>query len=420
MAHKVLYRQFRPRTFDEVFGQKHITDVLKRQIETGNVSHAYLFSGPRGTGKTSSAKILACAVNCTNPENGNPCLKCEECLDALSEKFVDIVEMDAASNNGVENIRDIREKISLLPAKGKYKVYIIDEVHMLSGGAFNALLKTLEEPPAHAIFILATTELRKVPKTILSRCQQYDFRRISLDNIINRLAWVAHEAGIKYEENAISAIARAADGGMRDALSMLDMCAASGDVTEKAVTEIIGMADSVNTQKLCRAIISQNAGEVVAILENMISSGVQCDNIMRDVLCFLSDNIGKVTGDEMKLRKTVYALEVLSAASANLRYAAVPKAQLVASFVKASLPLASSDISDIELRLESLSKKVDNMQVRAIAPAEKKETKQPKITLDKAVSELNKQEKENKTSPVMAAEDLEATIFAAFNVEDKK
>ena len=222
MAYKTLYRVFRPKTFDEVYGQQHITDILKKQVMTGQVAHAYLFYGPRGTGKTSTAKIFANAINCLAPQDGNPCGKCEVCAGVANEAFVDIVEIDAASNNSVDNVRDIREKVSLLPALGKYKVYIIDEVHMLSSGAFNALLKTLEEPPAHAVFILATTEIRKLPATILSRCQRYDFKRITEEDIVARLREVAEKTGLQYEEDALTMIAQSAEGAMRDALSVMD------------------------------------------------------------------------------------------------------------------------------------------------------------------------------------------------------
>ena len=223
---QALYRKFRPQTFSEMVGQEHITRTLRNQIIANRVGHAYLFNGVRGTGKTTSAKVLARAVNCLNPQDGEPCNECEICKAALDGSLTDIVEMDAASNNSVEDIRSIREEVNFLPTKAKYRVYIIDEVHMLSQGAFNALLKTLEEPPAHIVFILATTEPHKILPTIISRCQRFDFKRVDEKDIINRLEYVLKEEKVDYEEDALEIISKLADGGMRDALSILEQCLA--------------------------------------------------------------------------------------------------------------------------------------------------------------------------------------------------
>ena len=224
MAYTALYRRFRPQRFEELVGQDHIVRTLLNQLETGRIAHAYLFSGPRGTGKTSTAKLFARAINCANPKNGDPCGECDSCRAFVSDGNMDIIEIDAASNNGVDNIRDIRDKVVFAPAYGKYKVYIIDEVHMLSGGAFNALLKTLEEPPKHVVFILATTEIHKIPATILSRCQRFDFKLIPVSTISSRLEYALKESGVNIEKEAVGLIARCADGGMRDALSLADVC----------------------------------------------------------------------------------------------------------------------------------------------------------------------------------------------------
>jgi len=232
MAYRALYRTYRPETFNDIVGQQHIVDVLKNQIKNRKIAHAYLFSGPRGTGKTSTAKIFSKAINCLTPVGVEPCLKCSVCESVYNETCVDVIEIDAASNNGVENIRDIREKASLLPAQGKYKVYIIDEVHMLSQGAFNALLKTLEEPPSHVVFILATTEPKKLPSTILSRCQKYDFKRHSVSDMMDRMRFVADDQGISVTEDALRLVARAASGGLRDALSILDQCASGKETLD--------------------------------------------------------------------------------------------------------------------------------------------------------------------------------------------
>ncbi len=241
--HLALYRKYRPLVFDDVCGQEHITTVLKYQAEAGKVSHAYLFCGSRGTGKTTSAKILAKAVNCLSPINGNPCGKCDACLAVDSGAATDVVEMDAASNNGVDNIRELRDEVTYKPAMLKRRVYIIDEVHMLSVSAFNALLKTLEEPPEHVLFILATTELHKLPTTIISRCQRFDFRRIGIGDITKRLHYIADCEGIRLEDSAAERIARLAEGGMRDAVSLLELCAGGGaDVTDDHVREVLGVS----------------------------------------------------------------------------------------------------------------------------------------------------------------------------------
>lgn len=229
MGYTALYRKFRPILFSEIVGQEHITRTLKNQIIAGRVGHAYLFNGGRGTGKTSAAKILARAINCLNPKDGEPCNECEICKGAISGSLTDIVEMDAASNNSVEDIRAIREEVNFLPTKAKYRVYIIDEVHMLSQGAFNALLKTLEEPPEHVKFILATTEPQKLPATILSRCQRFDFKKISNENIIKRLKIVCEQSNIEITQGALNIIATLSEGALRDALSILERCIQDGD-----------------------------------------------------------------------------------------------------------------------------------------------------------------------------------------------
>jgi len=231
MAYQALYRKWSPLTFDDVIGQSHITQTLVNEIVHNRIAHAYLFCGTRGTGKTSTAKIFSRAINCLNNHNGNPCNECEICKGILDGSNMDVVEIDAASNNGVDNIREIRDEVAYAPSKSKYKVYIIDEVHMLSSGAFNALLKTLEEPPSHVIFILATTESHKIPATILSRCQRFDFKRISTDDVVNRLKQIIQKDHINIDDKGLRLIARVSDGSMRDALSILDQCIAFGEQT---------------------------------------------------------------------------------------------------------------------------------------------------------------------------------------------
>ena len=258
--YQVLYRKYRPKVFSDVVGQSHITSTLKNEVETGKLSHAYLFTGSRGTGKTTCAKILAKAVNCLNPINGNPCCECEICKGIESGAILDVVEIDAASNNGVDNIRDIRDESAFAPASCKYRVYIIDEVHMLSIGAFNALLKTLEEPPAHVKFILATTEVHKIPATILSRCQRFDFKRVDSESMVSRMRFIANEEGFTLDEEAALLIAKIADGGMRDALSVLDQCVSrEKHITTETVCSVAGLTGRQHLFDLADAVKKEDA-----------------------------------------------------------------------------------------------------------------------------------------------------------------
>ena len=265
--YQALYRKWRPRTFDDVVGQSHITDTLKRQVAAGRLSHAYLFTGTRGTGKTTCAKILSRAVNCEHPVDGNPCNACPACLGIESGSILDVLELDAASNNGVDQVRALRDEAVYTPAAVKKRVYIVDEVHMLSTAAFNALLKILEEPPAHLMFILATTELHKVPATIKSRCQQFAFKRILPGDIALRLSYVAQQEGLALTEAGAALLARLADGGMRDALSLLDQCAGpAGSIGEQEVLDALGLAGNLETARLMEQI---GAGETAAALETL-------------------------------------------------------------------------------------------------------------------------------------------------------
>lgn len=291
MSYVALYRKFRPKTFDELVGQEHIVQTLKNQIQNNRVGHAYLFSGGRGSGKTSTAKILARAVNCEHPINGEPCNQCGTCRQALEGRLIDITEMDAASNNGVDNIRDIREEVEFIPTSAKYKVYIIDEVHMLSTGAFNALLKTLEEPPAHVIFILATTEPQKLPTTILSRCQRFDFKRISIENIIKRLKIICNENNIAIEENALRVIAILADGALRDAISILDRCMAEGNeiITEERVKELAGVPKFEYLVDVLNSIFTNDVDKLISISETLISEGKDLNIFLWELIKMIRD-----------------------------------------------------------------------------------------------------------------------------------
>ena len=291
MGYTAFYRKFRPTKFSEIVGQEHIKRTLKNQIISNRVGHAYLFNGGRGTGKTSTAKILARAVNCLNLQDGEPCNECEICKAAINGSLTDIIEMDAASNNSVEDIRSIREAVNFLPTKAKYRVYIIDEVHMLSTGAFNALLKTLEEPPEHVKFILATTEPQKLPATILSRCQRFEFKRIDDDDIIKGLKVVCNESKIFIEEDALKLIAVLSEGGMRDALSILERCNQDGEekITVDKIKELVGIPKITLIMELIEAIIHSNVEKALEVTENILKVGNDINNLVWEMIKYVKD-----------------------------------------------------------------------------------------------------------------------------------
>ena len=291
MGYTALYRKFRPLNFSEMVGQEHITRTLRNQVIEQRVGHAYLFNGGRGTGKTSAAKILARAVNCLNPKDGEPCNECEICKAILSGSLTDVVEMDAASNNSVEDIRAIRDEVNFLPTRAKYRVYIIDEVHMLSTGAFNALLKTLEEPPEHVKFILATTEPQKLPATILSRCQRFDFKRISTQDIIKRLEIICKESNIQISKEALELIAILSEGAMRDAISILERCAAeqTEEINEDKVRDLVGIPKITYINKLAKGIINKESEEAINIVNTILEEGKDIDNFLWELIKYIKD-----------------------------------------------------------------------------------------------------------------------------------
>ena len=303
MAYTALYRAFRPTTFADMVGQDHITKTLKNQIMAGRVGHAYLFNGGRGTGKTTSAKILARAVNCLNPKDGEPCNECEICKEILSGSLTDVVEMDAASNNSVEDIRTIRDEVNFLPTKAKYRVYIIDEVHMLSTGAFNALLKTLEEPPEHVKFILATTEPQKLPATILSRCQRFDFKRLSNESIIKRLKIVCERSNIEITEEAMNIIASLAEGAMRDALSILERCVQDGDnkIDEEKIKDLVGIPKITYINSIIEAIIDYDIDKVLENLNIVLNEGKDIINLLWEMIKYTKDILVYKTSQKLDL-----------------------------------------------------------------------------------------------------------------------
>ena len=300
MAYTALYRKFRPLTFSEIVGQEHITRTLKNQLIAGRVGHAYLFNGCRGTGKTSAAKILARAINCLNPKDGEPCNECEICKAAISGSLMDIVEMDAASNNSVEDIRLIRDEVNFLPTLAKYRVYIIDEVHMLSQGAFNALLKTLEEPPAHVKFILATTEPQKLPATILSRCQRFDFKKISPEDIVKRLKIVCESSKLDADENALRIIASLSEGALRDALSILERCVQDGEnkISEEKVKELVGIPKLSYIEEIVGSVLEKDISKCLETLKAIMEDGKDQNNFLWEVIKYVKDVLlYKVTGE---------------------------------------------------------------------------------------------------------------------------
>ncbi len=379
MAYLALYRRFRPSGFDGLIGQDHIVRTLKNQISTGRIGHAYLFCGARGTGKTSAAKIFARAINCLSPVDGSPCGKCETCKALADGANLDILEMDAASNNKVENVREIREKIQYPPVSGKYKVYIIDEVHMLTTEAFNALLKTLEEPPKHAVFILATTEVHKLPSTILSRCMRFDFRLIPTSLIAENIGKIYREIGKDYDEEAVTAIARAGMGSMRDALSIADICVSykNEKLTYNDVLEILGATDSSKITELIENILSSDTGAALETVESLTESGKSVGVLCKDVISRLRETIVCKTcagakkilslpddvfesvkraaslADEHRILRTI---EIFSEAEGAMRYSVSPKILLECACIKASEPSADYNIDALLGRISALEK----------------------------------------------------------------
>lgn len=300
MDYQALYRMYRPQSFDDVVGQTHVTKTLRNAISKGKQSHAYIFSGPRGTGKTSIAKVFAKAINCLNSDDGEPCNECAICKGITQGTNSDVIEIDAASNNGVDEIRNIRDKVKYAPSESKYKVYIIDEVHMLTTGAFNALLKTLEEPPSHAIFILATTEPHKIPPTIISRAQRFDFKAISMDQIVDRLKFVAESQSLEYDNAALEFIAKTSEGGMRDALSIMDQAIAFGDerLTLQDALNVTGSVDEAALNDLFKDVVEGNVKEAFGRYHHFISEGKEVNRLINDMIYFVRDTIMIKTSNE--------------------------------------------------------------------------------------------------------------------------
>ncbi len=389
MSYTALYRKFRPGEFEEVKGQDAIVKTLKNQIVAGRIGHAYLFCGTRGTGKTTVAKIFAKAVNCEHPVDGSPCGECAACRSIAAGTSMNVIEIDAASNNGVDNIREIREEVGYRPTEGRYKVYIIDEVHMLSIGAFNALLKTLEEPPEYVIFILATTEAHKIPVTILSRCQRYDFKRITIDTIADRLQDLIRREGWDVEEKAVRYIAKAADGSMRDGLSLLDQCAAfyiGERLTYEHVLEVLGAVDTEMFSRLLREILAMDVNRVIKTVEELVMQGrelsqlaadftwylrnlllVKCSDDMEDVLDVSAENLkqlkeeaGMVENDTL-----IRYIRTFSDLGSQLRYSTQKRVLLEVTLIRLCRPAMETSSDALLDRIRALEKQVEDSLDRA-------------------------------------------------------
>ena len=380
--YQVLYRKYRPRVFADVYGQDHVTSTLKNEIKEGRISHAYLFTGSRGTGKTTCAKILAKAVNCPNAVDGEPCNTCEICKGLDSGTIYDVVEIDAASNNGVDNIRDLREEVNYTPTRGKYRVYIIDEVHMLSTGAFNALLKTLEEPPAHVIFILATTEVHKLPATILSRCQRFDFKRIQPETMAVRLQQVAGLEGMELAPDAATLIARIADGALRDGLSILDQCAGrSKQITAQLVSEVAGLAGREALYRLSDAVLARDssaaAEELAQLHENSYDMERLCVEMINHFRNFMMVKTVKksreliiCTDDEYKhieesagqftLAQILRGLDLFQSTLVKIKGGATPRIEMEMAFIRLCEPKLEADSDAFNQRLSALERAMQN------------------------------------------------------------
>ncbi len=403
--YQALYRKWRPKDFSDVYGQPHVTRTLRSQLENGRISHAYLFTGSRGTGKTTCAKILSKAVNCLNPVDGNPCNECEICRGIENGSILDVIEIDAASNNGVDNIRDLREEANFTPANAKYRVYIIDEVHMLSIGAFNALLKTLEEPPSHVIFILATTEIHKLPSTILSRCQRFDFKRIAPEDITARLMYVAEKENVSLTSNAANLIARIADGGMRDALSLLDRCFAMGtDIDENTVSDAAGIAGTVHLFSFSEFVAKGDFTSSLRLVSKLHNESCDIDSLCTELtLHFRNLMVAKTVSDceglivcskdeltkikerasQLRLSKILSCIEILEQTAKNIKNAANKKIQLEAAVIKMCAPSASSGegiSADLEERISAIEEKLLSLSSGAVinsAPVQRNSQPEP-------------------------------------------
>lgn len=391
MSYTALYRKFRPCRFEDVKGQEHIVTTLQNQIKADRICHAYLFCGTRGTGKTSIAKIFARAVNCENPVEGSPCGECASCKAIAAGVSMNVIEIDAASNNGVDNIREIVDEVSYSPAEGRFKVYIIDEVHMLSIGAFNALLKTLEEPPSYVIFILATTEVHKIPITILSRCQRYDFRRISIETIAERLRELMEKEQVQVEEKALRYIAKTADGSMRDALSLLDQCIAfhfGQELTYDKALDVLGAVDTEVFSRLLRHVIGREVNGCIGLLEEIVMQGrelsqfvtdftwylrnlllLQSSDDIEDIIDVSSDNLVRLKEEAgmLETETLMRYIRIFSELSGQIKYAPQKRILIEIALIKLCRPDMERDIGSVAERVRVIEEQLENGVVAVAA-----------------------------------------------------
>ena len=419
--YQVLYRKWRPKTFDDVSGQEHITTTLKNEIQENRLNHAYLFTGSRGTGKTTCAKILAKAANCLDPKNGNPCGECEICRGIENGSILDVVEMDAASNRKIENIRDIIDEVQFKPNRARYRVYIVDEVHMLTTEAFNALLKTLEEPPEHVIFILATTEVHKLPQTILSRCQRFDFHRIPPQAIADRVKYVAQHENASLSDSAAMLIAGVADGALRDALSLLDRCIAiSGDIDDGVVRQAAGLADKKYLYELSACIINKNTAKAMETVDRLYGESKDmarlCDELIahfralmlikslrrpRDILVMSDEEFeqAQTRSDYLSLADIVYYMDVLSRAYQRMGHGTGDRTELEMALVKLSAPELDATNEAVAARLTALERAVKRGIQAQAAPAEAVQPAEDKKEASSAPADEKPENPENPEKP---------------------
>ncbi|MEN2258849.1 DNA polymerase III subunit gamma/tau [Paraclostridium benzoelyticum] len=404
--HKALYRAYRPQTFKDVVGQKHIIRTLKNQIQNNNVGHAYLFCGTRGTGKTSTAKIFARALNCQNSVDEEPCNECEVCKDILSDNIMDVIEIDAASNNSVDDIREIRENVKYTPAKCKYKVYIIDEVHMLSQGAFNALLKTLEEPPSYVIFILATTEPHKIPATILSRCQRFDFKRVTVKDMSNRMKEICDDVNVVVDDRALNLIARNSQGALRDALSILDQCMSfsENDIEYKDVVDLLGTVNIEQLFEMAEYVIKEDTKKCLEILNEFVVWGKDIKNLIDDLIdhfrnlmvCKVSSDLDeiislpeeiveqlKVQASTIEVNDIIRILNILSTTQDAIKVSSNPRVLAEVSIMKLSQPMFDESKESLLKRISNLEEVIKSGKININNNVEIESKKEDKETCEK-------------------------------------
>ena len=436
--YQVLYRKYRPKVFADVYGQDHITSTLKNEIKNGRVSHAYLFTGSRGTGKTTCAKILAKAVNCESNIDGEPCNECEVCKGLDNGSIYDVVEIDAASNNGVDNIRELRDETNYAPSRGKYRVYIIDEVHMLSTGAFNALLKTLEEPPAHVIFILATTEVRKLPATILSRCQRFDFKRIQPETMAVRLKEVAEKEGLTLDDDAAVLIARIADGALRDGLSILDQCAGrSKEIDSQLVSEVAGLAGKEAMYKLSDCIANKDCNGAMSIISELYQNSFDMERLCveminhfrnflvaktvrksRELIICTDDEYNMIieASKSFTVEEIINALDLFQNTLVTIKGGATARIEVEMAFVKLCEPKLDESIASILERISLLERSVSSGAV--IKPVNT-QTVQPNAVNDTAYVNKEAPQNNEEAEEIKPQPQTEEVVQEAPTQEDK-